>query len=433
MELNLPGVWSSACQILRSELSDASYNSYIAPLKPMGVTNGELTLVVPNELVLATLQKSDYYNFVRSALNTASQRDLIPVFTLEVQKEEAAPVRPASVLNPRYTFDTFVVGDGNSLACAAAKQVARTPGGMYNPLFIYGGTGLGKTHLMHAIGNAVLHDNPSAQVIYVTSERFTNDVITSIQKGTNGEFRNKYRSADILMVDDIQFIADKERTQEEFFHTFNVLQSAGKQIILTADRAPKDIASLMERLVSRFEGGLLADIVPPDYETRVAILEEKAQNDRIIIEDESVLPFIANIVKSNIRQLEGTLNRVVAFSNLTGRPINLQLAQTALADFVSRPKVITAKDVQAAVCNYFSISMVDLCSTRRSRELAVPRQIAMYLVRDMTELSLPDIGKIFDKHHSTVLHACEKIGQERRENASLNKTIEDIKNSLANG
>lgn len=431
MELNLSSVWSSACSILKSELSDASYNSYITSLRPLSLENGRILLQVPDERVLATLNKQEYYNFIKSALVAASRRDLSPVFTIEEPRVEApAPNRSGLQLNPRYTFDTFVVGEGNRLACAAAKLVAEMPGNKYNPLFIYGGTGLGKTHLMHAIGNYVLSQNPHAQVIYVTSERFTNELITAIQMGKPDDFRNKYRGVDVLMVDDIQFIADKERTQDEFFHTFNVLHDSGKQIILTADKPPKGIAMLKERLASRFEGGLLADIFPPDYETRVAILAEKSRTERIVLEDDSVLPFIANIVKSNIRQLEGTLNRVVAFSNLTGKPITLELAQTALADYVSRPKVITAKDVQAAVCNYFSVSLVDLCSTRRSRELAVPRQIAMYLVRDMTDLSLPDIGKLFDKHHSTVLHACDKIGAERKENQSLNKTLEDIKSSL---
>ena len=431
MELNLSSVWSSACSILKSELSDASYNSYITSLRPLSLENGRILLQVPDEWVLATLNKQEYYNFIKSALVAASRRDLSPVFTIEEPRVEAsAPSRSGLQLNPRYTFDTFVVGEGNRLACAAAKLAAEMPGNKYNPLFIYGGTGLGKTHLMHAIGNYVLSQNPHAQVIYVTSERFTNELITAIQMGKPDDFRNKYRGVDVLMVDDIQFIADKERTQDEFFHTFNVLHDSGKQIILTADKPPKGIAMLKERLASRFEGGLLADIFPPDYETRVAILAEKSRTERIVLEDDSVLPFIANIVKSNIRQLEGTLNRVVAFSNLTGKPITLELAQTALADYVSRPKVITAKDVQAAVCNYFSVSLVDLCSTRRSRELAVPRQIAMYLVRDMTDLSLPDIGKLFDKHHSTVLHACDKIGAERKENQSLNKTLEDIKSSL---
>ena len=431
MELNLSSVWSSACSILKSELSDASYNSYITSLRPLSLENGRILLQVPDERVLATLNKQEYYNFIKSALVAASRRDLSPVFTIEKPRVEApAPSRSGLQLNPRYTFDTFVVGEGNRLACAAAKLAAEMPGNKYNPLFIYGGTGLGKTHLMHAIGNYVLSQNPHAQVIYVTSERFTNELITAIQMGKPDDFRNKYRGVDVLMVDDIQFIADKERTQDEFFHTFNVLHDSGKQIILTADKPPKGIAMLKERLASRFEGGLLADIFPPDYETRVAILAEKSRTERIVLEDDSVLPFIANIVKSNIRQLEGTLNRVVAFSNLTGKPITLELAQTALADYVSRPKVITAKDVQAAVCNYFSVSLVDLCSTRRSRELAVPRQIAMYLVRDMTDLSLPDIGKLFDKHHSTVLHACDKIGAERKENQSLNKTLEDIKSSL---
>ena len=431
MELNLSSVWSSACSILKSELSDASYNSYITSLRPLSLENGRILLQVPDERVLATLNKQEYYNFIKSALVAASRRDLSPVFTIEEPRVEApAPSRSGLQLNPRYTFDTFVVGEGNRLACAAAKLAAEMPGNKYNPLFIYGGTGLGKTHLMHAIGNYVLSQNPHAQVIYVTSERFTNELITAIQMGKPDDFRNKYRGVDVLMVDDLQFIADKERTQDEFFHTFNVLHDSGKQIILTADKPPKGIAMLKERLASRFEGGLLADIFPPDYETRVAILAEKSRTERIVLEDDSVLPFIANIVKSNIRQLEGTLNRVVAFSNLTGKPITLELAQTALADYVSRPKVITAKDVQAAVCNYFSVSLVDLCSTRRSRELAVPRQIAMYLVRDMTDLSLPDIGKLFDKHHSTVLHACDKIGAERKENQSLNKTLEDIKSSL---
>ena len=436
--MDMTELWEKACMLLKGEMNEISYNTWIqSSLKPLSLEGDCLTLCTSAEYMKSMIA-SRYATLIANALGEVAghpmQVEILTRAEVDKKQSQAEPEAPAGFtsmsLNPKYTFDTFVVGNGNRFAHAASLAVAESPAEAYNPLFIYGGVGLGKTHLMHAIGHYVQQQYPQMRLMYITSENFTNELISAIQQNRNVEFRNRFRNVDILMVDDIQFIADKERTQDEFFHTFNVLHDSGKQIILTADKPPKGIAMLKERLASRFEGGLLADIFPPDYETRVAILAEKSRTERIVLEDDSVLPFIANIVKSNIRQLEGTLNRVVAFSNLTGKPITLELAQTALADYVSRPKVITAKDVQAAVCNYFSVSLVDLCSTRRSRELAVPRQIAMYLVRDMTDLSLPDIGKLFDKHHSTVLHACDKIGAERKENQSLNKTLEDIKSSL---
>jgi len=333
-----------------------------------------------------------------------------------------------TTLNPKYTFDSFVIGNSNRFAHAASLAVAESPAKAYNPLFIYGGVGLGKTHLMHAIGHYILQNNPNSKVAYVSSEKFTNELINSIKDDKNEEFRQKYRNVDILLIDDIQFIGGKERTQEEFFHTFNALHDANKQIILSSDRPPKEINTLEDRLRSRFEWGLIADIQTPDFETRMAILKKKAEVENLNVPNE-VMVYIATKIKSNIRELEGALIRIVAYSSLTNRQITVDLATEALKDIISKKqgKNITISIIQDIVSSYFDLRVEELKSQRRTRNVSNPRQIAMYLSRKLTDMSLPKIGEEFGgRDHSTVIHAYEKISDNLKTDESLQHTVADI-------
>ena len=334
-------------------------------------------------------------------------------------------------LNPKYTFDSFVVGNNNRFAHAASLAVAEAPATSYNPLFIYGGVGLGKTHLMHAIGNEILRNNRNANILYVTSEKFTNQLINGIKDNKMEQFRNKYRNIDVLLIDDIQFIAGKERIQEEFFHTFNTLHESGKQIILSSDRPPKDIPLLEDRLKSRFEWGLIADISNADYETRLAILRKKAQIDNIIIDD-MILSNIANRIDTNIRELEGALNKLIARASLINSPITMEMAEWAINEIVSsKDKVISSAYIQETVAKYFNIDPKDLVGIKRSNDVVFPRQIAMYLCRSVPQLSLPQIGKDFgNRDHTTVLHACNKIEKEIKENKNTKLIVDSVKNIL---
>jgi chromosomal replication initiator protein len=334
----------------------------------------------------------------------------------------------SSILNPKYTFSSFVIGNSNRFAHAASLAVAESPAKAYNPLFIYGGVGLGKTHLMHAIGHYILASNPNAKVVYVSSEKFTNELINAIKDDKNEEFRNKYRNVDILLIDDIQFIAGKERTQEEFFHTFNELHDANKQIILSSDRPPKEIPTLEDRLRSRFEWGLIADIQVPDFETRMAILKKKADVENLNVANE-VMGYIATKIKSNIRELEGALIRIIAYSSLTNREVTVDLATEALKDIISKKqgKHVTIDSIQDVVSSYFNLRVEDLKSQRRTRNVSYPRQIAMYLSRKLTDMSLPKIGEEFGgRDHTTVIHAYEKISGNLKTDDSLQHTINDI-------
>ena len=338
----------------------------------------------------------------------------------------------SSTLNPKYTFDSFVIGNSNRFAHAASLAVAESPAKAYNPLFIYGGVGLGKTHLMHAIGHYILQNNPNAKVVYVSSEKFTNELINAIKDDKNEEFRTKYRSVDVLLIDDIQFIAGKERTQEEFFHTFNTLHEANKQIILSSDRPPKEIPTLEDRLRSRFEWGLIADIQAPDFETRMAILKKKADVEKLNVPNE-VMVYIATKIKSNIRELEGALIRIIAYSSLTNREVTVDLATEALKDIISNKqnKSITIDLIQDVVATYFNLRVEDLKSQRRTRNVAYPRQIAMYLSRKLTDMSLHKIGEEFGgRDHTTVIHAYEKISESLNKDESLEHTINDITKKL---
>ena len=339
------------------------------------------------------------------------------------------PEGSAVSINARYTFRNFIVGSANRLAHAASLSVAERPGHAYNPLFLYGGVGLGKTHLMHAIGNAVIARFPRKRVVYATSEKFTNEFITSIQQGRVDDFRARYRRIDLLLIDDIQFIADKERTQEEFFHTFNAIHDEGKQIVLSSDRPPKQIVTLEERLRSRFEWGLIADLTPPDLETRIAILRAKAEENNVPIGSEA-LEFIARKVVSNIRELEGALNRIVAYANMQGMPISSELAQAVLSNVLYNPRkrAVTPERIAIAVSEYYGVEMEALKGQKRDRAIVTPRQIAMYLMRAETDVSLLRIGaELGGRDHSTVLHACDKIDREMQENEDMRRDLAAVR------
>ena len=439
MQNELNELLTKAKELLKDEMTKISYETWIKNLEIQSFDNDIVVLVASSGFQKESIQ-SRYYDLLTNTFNFITNKECqINIISKDELQEEEAINLPNDVgygysnstLNPKYTFDTFVVGNNNRFAHAAALAVAEAPATSYNPLFIYGGVGLGKTHLMHAIGNAILRKNKKANILYVTSEKFTNQLINSIKDNTSAQFRDKYRNIDVLLIDDIQFIAGKERCQEEFFHTFNTLHESGKQIILSSDRPPKDIQLLEDRLKSRFEWGLIADISNPDYETRLAILRKKAQLDNIIIDDE-ILSNIANRIDSNIRELEGTLNKLIAKSSLTNSPITMEMAERAINDIVAQQeKVISAEFIQETVAKYFNINAKDLRGSKRSNDIAFPRQIAMYLCRNVAQMSLPQIGKDFGKRdHTTVMHACTKIEKEIKENQNTKLIVESVKNIL---
>ena len=380
------------------------------------------------EVVCSKLYKIEFV----IASEASEKEDLKETSSNSASKSIVVNDEMSSTLNPKYTFNSFVIGNSNRFAHAASLAVAESPAKAYNPLFIYGGVGLGKTHLMHAIGHYILDNNPSAKVVYVSSEKFTNELINAIKDDKNEDFRNKYRNVDVLLIDDIQFIAGKERTQEEFFHTFNALHDANKQIILSSDRPPKEIPTLEDRLRSRFEWGLIADIQVPDFETRMAILKKKADVENLNVANE-VMGYIATKIKSNIRELEGALIRIIAYSSLTNRDVTVDLATEALKDIISKKqgKHITIDLIQDVVSSYFNLRVEDLKSQRRTRNVAHPRQIAMYLSRKLTDMSLPKIGEEFGgRDHTTVIHAYEKISENLKTDDSLQHTVNDITKKL---
>jgi chromosomal replication initiator protein len=440
MNTHLTETWEKAINIIKGELTEVSFNTWIKSINPISLENNSLKLAVPNDFTKGILE-SRYKDLIVNALKllTSKKYNIDFIVTTEEKIEEnqknhnneksniVVNDEMSTMLNPKYTFDSFVIGNSNRFAHAASLAVAESPAKAYNPLFIYGGVGLGKTHLMHAIGHYILNNNPKSQVVYVSSEKFTNELINSIKDDKNVEFRNKYRNIDILLVDDIQFIAGKERTQEEFFHTFNALYEANKQIIISSDRPPKEIPTLEDRLRSRFEWGLIADIQAPDFETRMAILKKKADVEKLNIPNE-VMVYIATKIKSNIRELEGALIRIVAFSSLTNKEISVDLASEALKDIISskQTRQVTIDIIQEVVANYYNLKIEDLKSARRTRNIAFPRQIAMYLSRKLTDMSLPKIGEEFGgRDHTTVIHAYEKISnkKKRRKSSKCNKGI----------
>lgn len=433
--------WDDILKYLISEygITDVSYNTWLRPLKVYDVTDHMITILINDERIgppSINIIRNKYELLLKVSIEEIMNEPYEIRFILQSQintaEEIIEPVVPkkkssnTNFLNARYTFDTFVVGGNNEFARAAALAVAENPGEIYNPLFIYGGVGLGKTHLMHSIAHFVLDQNPDTKVLYVTSEKFTNELIDAIQKNTTTQFREKYRSIDILLIDDIQFIIGKERTQEEFFHTFNTLHESKKQIIISSDRPPKEMLTLEDRLRSRFEHGLLADIQSPDYETRMAILRKKEELDGLKI-DEEVLGYIATNIKSNIRELEGALTKIVAFSRLKKRELNLLLAEEALQDIISpnEKKVITAELIVEVVAEHYNITPADIYSKDKSRNISYPRQIVMYLCRKLTDLSVTEIGKTLgNRDHSTVLHGYEKVAKDINNDASLHNTID---------
>lgn len=441
--------WSDILNMIKIEhdVSDVSFNAWLEPLEVYKVEGNVVTIIVTNgSMALDYINKKYLLPLKVSIAETIGQDFEISLVLPEDIKEEfkeppaAAPVSlneniEKANLNPRYTFDTFVVGNNNKMAHAASLAVAESPGEAYNPLFIYGGVGLGKTHLMHSIAHFVLQKNPSAKVLYVTSEYFTNELIDSIRNGNNttmSKFREKYRNIDVLLIDDIQFIIGKESTQEEFFHTFNSLHSAKKQIIISSDKPPKDMEILEERFRSRFEWGLIADITLPDYETRMAILHKKEEMDGYDINEE-VIKYIANNIKSNIRELEGAINKVMAFAKLEKKEVTLELAEQALKDIISpdEKKVITPDYIISMVAEHFDVTVDDLCGNKRNSKIVTPRQIAMYLCREIISTPLKSIGKCLgNRDHTTIMHGIDKIEKEINNDENLKNTIETLKKKI---
>ena len=432
---------TKAKELLREEMTPIAYSTWIRELDIESADNNTIVLVAIDPFQKESLSR--YLDLIRNTFSYITNRnceiqiilkDDVAEKDLKAAKQLSNPTTSyPSTLNPKYTFDSFVVGNNNRFAHAAALSVAEAPATAYNPLFIYGGVGLGKTHLMQAIANEILLNNRNAKILYVTSETFTNQLINAIKDGKNEMFRNKYRNIDVLLIDDIQFIAGKETCQEEFFHTFNTLHENGKQIIISSDKPPKDIKLLEDRLKSRFEWGLIADISNPDYETRLAILRKKAQLDNIIIDDE-ILSDIATKIDSNIRELEGVLNKLIANASLTGSQITIEMAEKAINDVVTKKdKVLSLELIQETVSKYFNVTVEELKGVKRSNDVTFPRQIAMYLCRNVAQLPLTKIGEGFGKRdHTTVIHACTKIEKEIQNNISTKRIVESVKNILLN-
>ena len=445
MEIDKDELLSKLKELLKDEVSKISYDTWIEPLGIQSITDNHIVFTTVSyfqqdfienkfrSLIFNTLKYITNKEWTFSAVDLSKDGEENPNVISE-KKSNVSDLELENnhqTLNPKYTFETFVIGNNNRFAHAAALAVSNEPGKAYNPLFLYGGVGLGKTHLMHAIGNRILENNPKANVLYVTSEKFTNQLINAIKDGKTEMFRNKYRNIDVLLIDDIQFIAGKERIQEEFFHTFNALNEAGKQIIISSDKPPKDIAFLEDRLKSRFEWGLLADISNPDYETRLAILRKKAQEENIVIDD-AILSDIASKIDSNIRELEGVFNKIVARASLTHSPITIELAENIINEFkYENEKVISSDFIKETVAKYFSIDKDDLTSSKRSNHIAFPRQIAMYLCREIAGMSFPQIGADFgNRDHSTVMHGYNKIAKEIKEKNSTKLIVESVKNII---
>ena len=436
--VNIKEIWKLTCESIKTQMTSLSFNAWIEPIEALIIKNGILVLQIPNRNILKTLNDF-YFDFMLDAAKKASPSidNILLVLPEDREKyltENNMETKNSSIstLNPKYTFDSFVVGSSNRFPHAAAQAVAKSPGTAYNPFFIYGGVGLGKTHLMQAIGHYVIENNPEASVIYVTSETFTNELINAIQQDKRLEFRNRYRNVDVLMIDDVQFISKSQATQEEFFNTFNTLHNANKQIVISSDRPPKEIPKLEERLCSRFEWGLIADIQPPDLETRIAILRNRAQADNIDINDE-IINYIAENVHSNIRELEGCLTRVTAYAQLHRQPLDLNMASEALKDLLPevQKKPLSAQRILDTVGEYYSISTDIILSKRRDRYILVPRQVCMYLCHNLLNMTHQNIGKIFGKSdHTTSMNACSKIENMLTEHNEVEKEIEDIKSKL---
>lgn len=446
--MDIQNVWEKALRAIQPRIGTPAYFGLIQGIKPVHLDDETLTLEAPNAFIKDVLE-SRHGELLQEIVSTLLERQNVRIeFTISPRQEKlpfetetkssassANAAARSHALNPKYTFDSFIVGNSNRLAHAASRAVAGSPAKAYNPLFIYGGVGLGKTHLMQAVGHYCLENHKSMRVSYFTGEKFTNDLIRAIKEHSTEEFRNKYRNIDILLIDDIQFLIGKEQTQEEFFHTFNTLHGTQKQIIISSDRPPKELVSLEERLRSRFNWGLIADVQTPDFETRLAILEKKAEAENIIVPEE-VLHFVAREIPSNIRNLEGALTRLIAKSSIDSMPITVSLADDILKDFMpdSKKKALSINKIQEAVCDYFNMNPKDLFSARRHRSIAYPRQVAMFLCRELTQEPFEKIGNEFGKRdHTTVMHACEKISRKIKDDPHLEKRIQEIKARLKGG
>ena len=442
-------LWEKCRTKIRNEISEESYNTWFQPINFDSITETKLILSVPNTFYKDCLEQN-YLDIINSSLNSFTQSSIQTYFRLEnnssnhpkqetpklknEKEEHSISFTACSTINPKYNFENFVVGSSNQFAHAAARSVADNPKVTYNPLFVYGGVGLGKTHLLHAMGNAILKTNPQTKVRYLSAESFTVDLIESLKQDDMRNFRSRYRPLDVLFVDDIQFLAGKERTQEEFFYTFNALHQMHKQVILSSDSYPKDLSRVEERLRSRFEAGLVADIEPPDLETKIAIIYKKAEaHDKQI--PANVATFIASNIKTNVRELEGLLLRVIAYASFTRRIIDLKLTKEVLAEFICDVnKNFNIATIMAAVAHHFEIKVSDIKSKKRTRNISVPRQIAMYLCRTKTKLSLPEIGRQFGgKDHTTVIFAHKKISETINKNNGLKKVIDIIVSDIESG
>lgn len=448
----LTHIWQETLNKIRERLSNPSFKTWFSDTEPVKINeNDQLIIEVPNEFIKDWLE-SRYVDLIQEIIKGLTNNDWKIVFLTPEEIEnlnqpatnllnnsgnESKPEdRRFNGLNPKYVFDTFVVGNSNRFAHAAALAVAEAPAKAYNPLFIYGDVGLGKTHLMQAIAHFILEHNPDSKVVYVSSETFTNELINAIKDDTTVEFREKYRNIDVLLIDDIQFLAKKERTQEEFFHTFNALHESGRQLIISSDRPPKEIPTLEDRLRSRFEWGLITDIQKPDLETRIAILRKKADIENLEIPDEVII-YIANNIKSNIRELEGALTKVIAYSSVVEKELNLELAHEALKDLLSKNeesnRKIDVNLIQKIVCEYYNLDIEDMKSKKRTQNIAFPRQIAMYLSRELTDLSLPQIGEEFGgRDHTTVIHAHNKIQELYDADIDFKTTINKLMDKIRN-
>lgn len=437
--MNLEEIWNNSLSKIEEKVGNSATELWFRPIRLLQLKDQQATVDIPNRFFRDWIE-DNYPGLIPESIgsilglpitvNYRTEEKADPVVKKLDMKLESRRQRLASrgiYLNPKYTFENFVVGSSNQFAQAAARSVSETIGRTYNPLFIYGGVGLGKTHLISAVGNAVIDRNPNLTVLYVPSEQFTNEVVSALRHDRMGEFKEKYRNLDVLLLDDIQFIANKTATQEEFFHTFNALYERQRQIVVSSDRSPKEITAVTDRLRSRFSMGLIADIQPPEIETKIAILLKKAERERITIPDE-VAYYLASKIRTNIRELEGCLIRLGAQASLTGSPIDTEMAKNILRDLIEEDeKPVTGEHIQKIVCEYFGLKVTDIKAKKRTKEVALPRQIAMYITKQLTDMSLSDIGKGFGgKDHATVIYACKQIEEKRTRDEAFNRMIENL-------
>ena len=430
-------LWARLLAVLEGQVPESVLESWLRPCRLLAVDGNRLRIVAPNKFTRDWIGEH-HVDTIQVAARTVLGGNPQVSIEMDAEPERSATISRERIpgaalddLTPRYTFGSFVIGSSNQFAQAACQAVAERPGKAYSPLFLYGGVGLGKTHLLHAVGHEMARLHPSLRLLYLSSERFTNELINAIRYDRTGEFRAKYRTIDLLLIDDIQFMAGKERTQEEFFHTFNDLYESHKQIVVSSDSTPKEIPELEERLRSRFEWGLIADIQPPDFETRVAILKKRAEIERVRLPDD-VAYLMASRIKTNIREIEGSLTRMAAFCSLTGREMSVDVAQEVLSElWGADEKVITIEHIQRKVSEFFGLKLTDMRARRRTKAVAFPRQIAMYFARQLTHASLTEVGRAFDKDHTTVLHAVTKVETLIRQDAKFKKTVDTLAESVA--